>query len=154
MNIEHYSSKYYKDCLELVTEFYEEYLSQFGSELNQKSIENTIRGFEGENNENSFLLIIDERCVGVIAGISLNDPLNEKKIFQEILWYVRSPYGKYGFWFISQVENRLKDRGFGSIVMAVLTSPKEERIKTVYQTMGYKKLETHYIKPILTNGKH
>lgn len=146
MIIEHYSEAYKADVICLIQKFHVQFLVGYDKDLNHGNVEKTILEFTGEKAKNAFLLIDGTKCVGLIAGIELKSYINDSRIFSEIFWYVDEPYGMFAGWFIREVEMLLKEQGFAVIVMAVLNSPKAEKIKRMYEVCGYRHLETHYIK--------
>ena len=148
MRIEHYSDAYKADIICLIEKFHLSFLQRFDKDIFSKNVEETIKLFEGVNASNLFLLITNDKCVGVIAGVDLKSYLNDNRIFSEIFWYIDEPYGKYVLWFITKVEKMLKAQGFSKIVMGVLNSDKADRIKRMYEFSGYQYLETYYSKSL------
>jgi hypothetical protein len=146
MRIEHYTETYRDDVICIIKKFHVNFLVGYDKNLYPEEIEKTIDGFTGDNAKNAFLLIDGAHCVGLIAGIELKSYINGSKIFSEIFWFIDQPYGMFAGWFIENVERLLKEQGFSIIVMAVLNSPKAEKIKRMYESCGYRHLETHYIK--------
>jgi len=143
MRVEQYSEKYHEDLILLVDKFSTEYVSLFDPDYSKLSVEDTISKFPKEL---IFLLVDGGQAVGVIAGISVPNRYNTKKLYEEILWYVEPNHGKYAFWFVEQVEKKVKAMGFSGLIMSVLNSPKGEKIKRIYEKIGYQYLESHYIK--------
>lgn len=149
MRVEHYSKRYQSDVFNLVKSFHKEYLLDVFGETDAASINQTIDLFSGDGSKNAFLLIAEDgedKCVGILAGVEAKSKLNDQRMFQEILWYVEKPYGRYGFHLINQAKIVLKSYGFSHIIMAVLESPKTMRIKKIYERLGFKPLETHYVR--------
>jgi hypothetical protein len=143
-----YEPKYYEDVVELVHGFYKKYLQSYYTELDPQKIIETVTHHGGQEPENAFLAIKDDRCVGLLSGIQINNRLSYDKIFQEIFWYTEPGHGKTGFNLVKETEKMLKERGFSSIIMSVVESHKSERIKQIYQDMGYTPMETHYMRAL------
>ena len=145
MRVKKYTDIYFLDLIRLVEKFHKEYLSDHSSACEPHVIISTIK----ENAENTFLLITDDdKCVGVLAGIRLQSRLNHDILFQEIIWYVEKPFGRYAISLIKEVEKMLKSSGVSIIMMSVLERPKGEKIKRIYSRMGYKLEETHYMRKL------
>lgn len=145
MQIENYSERYLLDVVNLVENFHNEYLTVF--KMEREKIESTVKSFE-ENAQNSFLLIIDGKCEGLLAGVEIKNNLSSQRIFQEIIWYVNKPFGKYGIKLVKYAEKNLKAIGFSIMIMAVLESQKIDKIKSIYKRIGYSPLETHFIRTL------
>lgn len=143
--VENYCSGYYDNCVGLIQLFHKQFLKEFDPEIHRDLVDAWIQKFSGENARNSFLLVIDGECVGIIAGIELKAPLNTKRVFQEVFWFVREPFGRYAIWFINKVRKMLKAEGYEMLMMAVLESAKARRLESIYTSLGFKKLETHYL---------
>lgn len=144
MRITKYSDVYFDDVLGLVQKFHKEYLSAYFEECQDSFIVQTIK----ENSDNAFLLIVDEKCVGVLAGLKINSRFNSEVFFHEIIWYVEKPYGRYGVKLIKEAEKCLKSIGVSTIVMSVLERSKSEKIKRIYSKLGYGLEETHYMRKL------
>lgn len=146
MIIETYSDKYYEDVVKIVDNFYKEAIQCYDAGLDKDSLANTIVNLKANNAGNAFLLIVEDKCEGILAGIEAPSMLNKKRIFQEVIWYVNEPFRRYGIVLLDKVENILKTTGFDTMIMAVLENSKTDKIKMLYERMGFKPFETHYIK--------
>ena len=145
MRVEHYSDYYREDVVNIIEEFHRDYLTGYYGSSQKEIINNTISSFEGERAKNSFLLIIDGHCVGLLAGLEINSLLNTERFFQEIIWYVKKPFGRFAFYLIKQAKIMLKSYGFSNIIMAVIENSKARRVEKIYESLGFNRLETHYI---------
>jgi len=148
ISLANYEARYYDDVVVLVEMFYRDFLKEFDPGIVRGLIDEWIVKFSGPNARNSFLMIHDGKCVGVIAGQEIRSPLNDKRIFQEVFWFMADGFGRYITWFINSVRARLKENGFDMFIMAVLDSPKAERVKSIYESMGFRLLETHYMREL------
>ena len=144
MRVEVYSDQYFLDVVRLIEKFHKEYLTDFFGNTSKDVISETIERYKTL----TFLLINEKSCIGVLAGVEIKSKLNKERYFQEIIWYVEAPYGRYGFFLIDQVNQILKSDGFNSIIMSVLESSKTLKIKRIYGRMGFKPMETHYMRSI------
>lgn len=144
MRVENYSEAYFVDCVKLVEKFHKEYLTEYYGVIDPKVVTDTVNSFQGENSKNAFLLIANDSCVGLLAGMEIVSKLNGQRFFHEIMWYVAHPFGRYGFYLVNQTKIMLKSFGFDSMIMSVIENPKSSRIKKIYGRMGFKPMESHY----------
>jgi len=141
MRVETYSDRYFLDVVKLVEKFYSEYLTDYYGAPLKEVITETINSFK----DSTFLLIDGDKCVGVLAGVEIKSKLNDQKFFQEIMWYVDKPFGRYAFYLIKQAKIMLKSTGFSNIIMSVIENEKVSKIENIYKRMKLRKLETHYL---------
>lgn len=146
MKIETYSDRYYPDVVKLVENFHTEVVSEYLGAFDPLKLIQTITGLKDSHAKNAFLLIIDDVCQGMLAGIEFQSMTSDQKIFQEVIWYVNIPFRKYGLWLFNEVQKRLKLSGFTIMMMAVLENSKTEKIKHFYERLGFKPMETHYMR--------
>ena len=144
MRVEVYSDPYKPDVIRVVWKFYEEHLTDYYGSPSKEIIEQTIIRFK----DLTFLLLDGDKCVGVLAGVEVKSKLNDERFFQEIMWYVEKPYGRFGFYLIKKVKIMLKTLGFSHIIMSVLESMKSKRIEAIYNKLGFKPMETHYVRTL------
>lgn len=142
MTIIPYEPKYHDDVVSIVKNFYNEALSEFSQEIDLNSLEATIENLK----KDSFLLIMDDKCVGLIAGQVTTNPLNNNKVFQELIWFTHKDYRRYGIMMLNEVEKRLKESGITQIVMALIHNSKANQLAKFYEKIGFRPMETHFIK--------
>ena len=140
MTIINYTPKYCADITQLVTEFYDEALKENDGGLDIDTLHKTIEVYK----DNSFLLIREDKCIGLIAGLTAHSPINSDKVYQEIVWYVTKSHRRYGVYLLREVEQILKDRGYTSIIMGCMHNSKTDKLFRLYNRLGYKPLETHF----------
>jgi GNAT superfamily N-acetyltransferase len=140
MIITNYEHKYQADVLELVTEFYNEAMKDYDTGIDIDTLKHTIDIYK----DNSFLLIREDKCIGLIAGLTGHSPINNDKVYQEIIWYVSKPYRRYGVHLLYEVERLLTARGYSSIIMACLHNSMTDKLFRLYERLGYKPVETHF----------
>lgn len=146
MTIEHYSEKYREDVVKLAENFHREAIHEFDEILDPKVLMNAIMRLSCENSGNAFLLIEDDKCQGILAGMEYQSMMSGKRIFQEIIWYVNEPFRKHGVRLFKTAEKILKSRGVGMMVMVVMENSKTKKIKRFYERIGFKPLEVHYMR--------
>jgi len=148
INIETYSDKYYSDVVKIVKNFYDEAVKQYDFDMDKDVLADTITKLKAQNAGNAFLLIVDDKCEGILAGIEARGFLNKKRIFQEVIWYINEPFRRYGVLLLKNVQALLKAEGFNSMIMAVLENSKTEKIKRLYGQMGFINFESHWVRSL------
>lgn len=78
--------------------------------------------------------------------------LDESPLFHEMVWYVKPDYRRerQGDKFYKYCEDELVKMGTKKMVMIHMATPKGKMIGRYYQSIGYKPLESHYIKDLET----
>ena len=145
MRIETYSDRYFGDVVKLVENFHKEAVAEYEDTFKPESV---IEIIKTADRMNAFLLIINETCQGILYGMTSKSFTSDKIIFQELIWYVNEPFRSYGVRLLRDVEKVLKVRGISIIIMAVLENSKTEKLKKFYERLGYKRMETHYIRSL------
>ena len=146
VTFETYSDKYYLDIVHIVKNFHEDSLKEFDGHFSPEALIETITQLKQTQADSCFLLIVDGKCEGLLAGVSCRSFFNGKPIFQELIWYINKEHRKYGLKLLQKVENELLSRGISSIIMAVMENSMTQRIKDLYVRLGYRPMETHYIR--------
>lgn len=148
MNVENYSDKYFLDVVRLVEQFHAEAVNEYEALFDAGSLISTIKENKLDNSKNCFLLILDGKCRGIIYGARAKSPISGQMIFQEIIWFVEKPFRRWGVTLLNGVENMLKSQGISIMIMAVLENSKTEKLKRFYARLGYKPIETHFMRAL------
>lgn len=148
MIIETYTDKYHDDVVGIIDNFYKEAIQYYDVGLDKNRLMQTITMLKANNAGNAFLMILNGKCEGILAGLEAPSMLNTKRIFQELIWYVNEPFRRYGIVLLHKVQKLLKIQGFNTMIMTVLEASKPEKIKRFYERMGFKHFETHYIRSL------
>jgi len=141
MRIERYSDIYENDVRWLVREFQAESLAEYGLTFNDEALTKTL----AEHKHQIFVLIIDDRCEGILAGKEVYTPQGGEKCWHEMIWFVSKRHRKYGLRLLDAVKAILKAEGFTLIVMVYMHNSKSDKLDRLYRRMGYKAMETNYI---------
>ena len=144
MVIERGQEKYYADALQLVRNFYNEALKEYDKTLDEQYLLSNFDKYKS----NAFLLIIEDKCEGILAGLSVTTPLNNQKIFEEVIWYVNKPFRKYGVQMLKEAQKALKEEGYTTMVIALMHNSKTEKLAKFYEGQGFKPFETHYLRQL------
>lgn len=139
-----YDEQYRQDIIEVIRNFYEEAIKEYSAAIDADKLNQTIEQYK----DNAFLLIINGKCEGVLAGMAITSPLNHKLVYQEIIWYVNKDHRKYGIFLLHKVEQELKARGFTQLIMACVFNSKTDKLFSLYERMGFKPFEAHFLKTL------
>jgi GNAT superfamily N-acetyltransferase len=142
MIIERGSKERYAEALELVLAFHKEALSEYALKID----EDALISFFDKCVAQSFLLIIDNKCEGLIAGQEITNPVSGEKVFQETMWFVNEPFRKYGIFLFNKAQEILKQEGYAAIVMVALANSKTDKLVKLYEKLGFIEMERHYIR--------
>lgn len=148
MRVETYSDQYFLDVVRLVENFHQEALGEYDNLFDPNTLIETIKAQERTNAGNAFLLIVDKTCEGILFGMQFKSMINQKTIFQEVIWYVNKPFRRYGVRLLKEAEKLLKLDGVSVMIMAVLENSKTEKLKNFYERLGYKPMEVHYVRDL------
>ena len=150
MKVELYSDLYFLDVVKLVENFHKEAVGEYYGSIDQNAIIDTIKSTDKNA---SYLLIIDGVCQGILSGVCFTWMTTGRPAFQEIIWYVNPAFRRYGIKLLREVEKQLTAIGVSTMIMAVLENSKTEKIKRFYERLGFKPMETHYVRN-LTSPEH
>ena len=137
----------YKDiepALELIKEFQAVSINKFNVLCNPETARLVMTNFVNT----SFVLEIEGKIVGLLGGIILNYPLNNKPMYSEWIWYVTPKYRKYGVKMYKKLEEYCKEQGITQIGMALMANSLADKLEKFYLKLGFELLEKHYIKEI------
>lgn len=148
VRVDTYSDEFHDDIVKIVENFYEESIQCYDIGLDKDTLVKAMKNIKANNSGNAFLLIIDEKCEGLLAGIEVPSLLNKRRKFQELVWYVNKPFRMHGVSLLRKAQEILKADGFDAMIMGVLEVSKADKIKRFYETMGFKLFESQYIKEI------
>uniref|UniRef100_A0A6M3L0A6 Putative acetyltransferase n=1 Tax=viral metagenome TaxID=1070528 RepID=A0A6M3L0A6_9ZZZZ len=141
MRIERYSEQHDEDIRRLVREFQDESLAEYGMTFNEEALTRTI----DEIKHWGFLLVVDGKCQGLLAGREVRTPQGDDKCWHEVIWFVNKDYRKYGLRLLEAGKAILKAEGFTSIVMVYMHNSKSDKLHRLYTRLGYKPMETNFI---------
>jgi hypothetical protein len=142
MIIERGSKERYQEALDLIKSFHKEALSEYALKID----EDALISFFDKCVTQSFLLIIDNKCEGLIAGQEITNPVSGERVFQETIWYVNEPFRKYGVYLFNKAQEILKLEGYAAIIMVCLANSKTDKLFKLYERMGFVPMEHHFIR--------
>ena len=141
MIVERYSDKYAHDIVALVKAFQEESLKEYGVKLSTTALAKTI----DELKDSAFLLVKDDKCIGLLAGKDAQTPLSTELIWAEVIWYVAEEYRSHGVFLLKHARKVLKDAGYTQMVMIAMHNLKTQKLFNLYSRLGFMPMETHFI---------
>lgn len=136
------------DVARLCKAFSEESLNEYGLGVEQGRLNEMIEICK----DLSYFLLADGKPVGVIAGMMVQNLTNGKPALQEVIWYVDLDYRSHGKLLLDAFEDLARERGAGSIVMALMCNSMSDRLDKFYKRLGYRPFEVQYIKE-LSDGR-
>lgn len=148
MQIERYSDQYRNDIVELVNKFWDEYIREYYSLFSKETLLATIEGMKEGNSGNAYLMIVNGKCEGILAGIEVPSFINNKRIFQEVIWYINKKFRNRGVILFNQAMDLIRQAGFDMAIMACFENAQSKRLKEFYRRVGFIPLETHFIKKL------
>ena len=95
-----------------------------------------------------WLLEVKGKVVGIFGGMPRKSPIGPEGVFQEIIWYVLPEFRKYSIRFFKRVCEKIKDKDFQIMVTGCIENKNLDRMKKLYNKLGFKLLELQYIKKL------
>jgi len=141
MTIERYSDQYRDDVQRLVRNFQDESLEEYGLSFNDQALLDTIDALKDQ----AFLMILDGKCEGLLAGKEVRSPISTDKVWHEVIWYVNKHCRRYGLKLLNTARAVLKAEGFTAIVMVYMHNSKSDKLHRLYTRLGYRPMETNWI---------
>jgi len=141
MKIERYTDQYEDDVRRLVQAFMAESLAEYGLTFSEGALQKQIDLLKGQ----AFVLVIDGRCQGILAGKEVYTPTGGDKVWHEVIWYVDEDHRKYGIRLLDAARGILKAEGFTSMVMVYMHNSKSDKLARLYTRLGMQPMETNYI---------
>lgn len=149
MDILPYSDQYAGDVRELVVQFFNEALSEFGIAFNEEALNSTIALLKNQASDGGytggFLAVKDGKAHGLIAGKDVTTPWSNDRIWHEVVWFMSEPHRKHGVKLLKEARKQLKAEGFSAVVMVHMVNSKAEKLERLYKALGFVPMETNYI---------
>ena len=132
----------YDAALKLVLQFADESLEEYGTYIDPVQIQKTFDAIY----KTSFVGVVDEKIVGVLAGQIVEDICSTRPAFEEVVWYVVKEHRGTGMQLFNYVQQWCVDQGIGRMVMSCMHNSKTEMLFRVYKSLGFEPMETRFIK--------
>ena len=137
-----YDKTYKEDVVTLVKDFHSESLHEFTGDFDNEKVNSLV----DQTGDAMFLLIDDGNIVGMISGVVLPNRMSGGKMFQEFMWFVKPRYRTQGIRLLKTLEAWCRSNGVNTIMMAVMHDKMNDKLDHMYKKMGYKPIETHYMR--------
>ena len=140
---------YVHDFIELVQRFIELGVDEYDFGFKRNDAESTY--FLWVRSQIAFLLMDGKKVIGVFAGISAPHFFDYSTFFfHESMWFVLPEYQGQGggAMLYRAVHNECIKLGIKKIVMGHTYGFKPGSFEKLYKRMGFRKLETHYVKDL------
>jgi GNAT superfamily N-acetyltransferase len=95
-----------------------------------------------------FVVEKEKEVVGCLGGLKFSDPNTGKMIASELFWFVLPDYRGNGSLLLEAFELWAHQEGCSSIIMVYLTDSMPNKVRSIYESRGYKAMEIHYIKEV------
>jgi len=132
----------FAQAMELVAAFAEESLHEYGVHLEIDQLQKTF----DEVYFSSFVAVEDGKVVGVLAGHLIPDRCSDELTYEEVVWYMSKEHRKYGIKLFNYVQQWCVVHGIQRISMSCMHNSKTEKLFALYEKMGFKPMETRFIK--------
>ncbi len=130
----------------LIEEFYSS--SQFLKGFNPDHCEKMWINLITNNIGVIFLLVEHESITGFLAALKYPDINSGELVATEMAWFVKESQRGRGLLLLREFEGWAKEEGCKLITMGYLKDLMPDKVERLYERMGYKAIETHYIKEI------
>jgi len=130
-------------CFNMAVEVYGDFMKGHGIPMIEKDLRKTVESFI---NSNQVLVVEhDNKVCGMAAWIVSGHPANQEcKIWQEVLWCLKSKYKTDALLLIRAMENKALSVGANVMVLANLSEMNEPTLRRIYGKRGFSYMETHY----------
>jgi len=136
------------DWMDLIKAFYAEGVDKYGMGIDEKDAVDTYMIWIRDH-ISIFLETDDGKKVGCFAAQYIGYPLNYKHVYcQEMVWFVLPGYRGYGLMLYREALRQAKAYNCRQIVCGFSYSVMPRYFIKMYNRLGFKKLETHYIKDL------
>lgn len=132
----------FEDVLVLIQKFCNESLHEYGFVADRNFCQMMFERFK----DSSLFLEVDGETVGVLGGMISGSLLDQKKTWQEIIWYVDFMHRGDGMKLYEAMEKDLKSQGVERMVMVSMKNSMHNRVDRIYKSLGYVPFEVQYIK--------
>jgi len=136
-------------AIDLLKEFQEESLKEYGINLDIATIQETCRKYEGS----TLVAEEDGKIIGIIAGTVIRIPTFTTPIYLESVWYVSKMHRRVGIHLLKTLEELCKSQGISHIILAHMMNSKADKLGEFYRRSGFVPYEINYIKK-LEGGKN
>jgi len=109
-------------------------------EIVRKTIHNLVQS------KGVYLGVKGSEVFGLIAGIYVPNILSKDKMFHCLFIYLKKGYRTLTKKFLRMVEDKLRQRKYTVITLSHLEDHDGEKMDRYYKMLGYRKIESHYLR--------
>lgn len=128
--------------LELIHEFHEESLNEFGVTC----VDGVANELMPKMVETSMVLEHENEIVGVIAGFITSHIVSKEPLMQEVIWFVSKKHRRNGIKLYRAFEHMCEKMGIKQLVMVNMGNTDNDMFERFYESEGFNLLEMQYIK--------
>jgi L-amino acid N-acyltransferase YncA len=144
MNIRQAVAEDVEQAIDLLKEFQEESLKEYGTDLDIESIRATCQSYIGT----TLVAEVNGKIVGILAGKLLTTPASVFPIYQEEVWYVSKAHRRVGVYLLKTLEEECRKQGISHIILAHMGNSKADKLADFFIRSGYAPFQINYIKKI------
>ncbi len=134
----------YAAAMLLVVNFTEEALAEYGTYLDPDQLQKTFDTVW----KTSFVAVVDNEVVGVLAGHIVEDICSKLPVYEEIFWFMRRDHREYGLKLLNFVESWCASKDIKRLIMSCMHNSMKEKLFKLYKKLGFRPMETRFIKEI------
>jgi len=134
----------YPSAMELIAEFSEEALAEYGTYLDPDRLKETFDSAY----PTSFALVHEDKVVGILAGRIGNDICSKRPVYEELVWFMTKKFRRHGMKLLNHAEGWCRDKHISRITMCCMHNSVTEKLWALYTKMGYRPMETRFIKEL------
>jgi len=130
--------------LEIIHELHKDCLDKFNVFCNDDITRNRME----EMFDTSLVLTVDDEVIGTIAGFITAHIVGNTPVVHEMIWFVTKEHRGHGFMLLKEFENMCREMKIPQLVLTGNGSFKHSQFRDYCFSLGYKRLETHYIRTL------
>jgi len=128
---------------QLILEFGKESLEEYGLIFDEKVALAVMQEYV----KTTLIAEKEGKIIGVISGTITNFPMNDKRVYQEAIWFMSQNYRRYGLFLLKELERYAKNVwNCSQLIMIHMSNSKADKLESFYLRSGFRLLEKHYIK--------
>ena len=132
---------------ELTEEVYGDFMKLHNIPMNHENLKATVTAFV--KTKQCMVVERGNKIVGLMGWTLSPHPANFScKIFQEVLWCLKSPNPMDASILLKAIEKKAMELKADIMILANLSIENEMQLRRIYDKMGFKYLESHYCKTI------
>jgi len=135
---------HYKGLMKLAKAFIKESLSDYGFVFEEDKLFTTLIAVQ----KTSFVLLEDNKVIGVLAGTVGPNHVDSSLVYTEIIWYVTKKRRKYGLRLLKYIEKYCKKNDIPNYIVGYMGNLNSDKMQKFYEKRGFELFQVMYIKRI------